>query len=359
MDRIPYGTKYAYDNLHYIFPLADIRTGSGFPDLVKSENGEDTPRAVIIISPEFKPEPDEMKSLIRFAADGENQVFISAMYFADTVLNMLHLRLNKKFYAEGDSTEVSLLDPATGEWVTYHYPGFSQDTYFEGIDTGYTRVLGKDFGGRPDFIRISYAKGGAIFIHLDPLRFSNFFLLYKGNESYFDMALSYMSAHTGIVEWSDYFRYTRKTDHFSALRFIMGNRSLRWAFWLTVLLFLLMFLVESKRKQRPVAEIPALRNASVDFVKTVGRLYFQQKNNQNLALKMVTAFLENIRSNYNLPTSVLNEEFANKLAFRTGRPVNEIRELIRLIHESRLKPDLSDQEIMDLHEQFNQFNKPV
>ena len=90
-------------------------------------------------------------------------------------------------------------------------------------------------------------------------------------------------------------------ESFSALHFILSKRSLRWAFWLTlILLFLLMFLVESKRKQRPIAEIPALRNASEDFVKTVGRLYFQQKNNQNLAAKMVAAFLENIRSTYNL-----------------------------------------------------------
>jgi hypothetical protein len=119
-----------------------------------------------------------------------------------------------------------------------------------------------------------------------------------------------------------------------------------------------MFILESKRKQRAVAEIPPLRNASEDFIKTVGRLYFQQKNNQNLFSKMITAFLENIRTTYQLSTSQLNEEFALKLAFRSGKPVNEVRQMIQFIYELRMKDELSDKELMELYEQINQFNKP-
>jgi hypothetical protein len=358
MDKIPYGTKYAYDNLPFIFPNADIRTSSRFPILFQNENTEDTLRALIFIGPKFMPDSDEMNSIIRFASLG-NQVFISAIYFEDTVMNMLHLKWRKNSYPEGDSTEVSLLDPRRGDWVTFRYPGFSHDPYFESIDPAYALILGKDHQGNPDFIRIPYPRGGAVFIHLNPLTFSNFFLLHRGNKSYYDIALSYMPAKTGVVEWSDYFRYGPRTENSSALNFILSNRSLRWAFWLTLLLFLLVFLIESKRKQRAIAQIPMPRNASEDFVKTVGRLYFQQKNNQNLAAKMITAFLENIRSNYNLSTSLLNEDFAHKLAFRMGRPVTEIMRLIHSIHEARLNPDLADQELMDLHQQINQFTKPA
>jgi hypothetical protein len=356
MDKIPYGTYFAHENLSYLFPNAVIRTSSQFPLLFQGESGGDTVRALIIMSPVFRPEPDEFKSIIRFAASG-NQVFISARYFNDTVMAMLHLKWNGNLYAGGDSAEFSLLDPDRSEWRKYIYPGYSSGAYFEAIDTGHAIVLGENSTGNPDFIRISYAKGGAIFIHLDPFVFTNFFLLHKKNKSYFDLAFSYLPKKTGVVEWSDYFRYGRERESFSTLRFILSNHALRWAFWLTLLLFLLMFLVESKRKQRPITEIPALRNASEDFVKTVGRLYFQQKDNQNLAAKMVAAFLENIRSVYHLSTSLLDEEFAHKLAFRTGRTVHEIRQMVHLIHEIRLKPVLSDQELMDLHHQINQFNK--
>ena len=359
LDKIPYGTKYTYDNLPFIFPDADIRTSNGVPILFQNEDADDTPRALIIVSPEFRPEPEEMHDLIRFASSGKHQVFISSLYFGDTVMSMLNLKLKENIFYFTDSTEISLLGPDQKQWINYGYPGYSNQSYFESIDTGYTKILGRGKTGKPDFICISYAKGGSIFIHLNPFAFTNFFLLHKKNRSYYDIALSYIPKNTSVVEWSDYFRYGRSRKTFSSLRFILSNRSLRWAFWLTIFLFLLMFCIESKRKQRSIAVIPAPRNVSEDFVKTVGRLYFQQKNNQNLAIKMITAFLENIRSAYNLSTSILDEEFTQKLAFRTGQPLFEIKQLVQLIHEVRVKPDLTDKELMDLHLQISQFNKPT
>jgi len=355
LDGIPYGTKYAYDNLPFIFPEADIRTNPGYPRAFQLNSGDDTLRALIILSPSFAPDSEEMNSIIRFASFG-NQVFISALDFNDTVMDMLHLKWAKNSFPE-DSAEISLMNPMTNRFENFSYPGYSLNSYFKSVDTAAAAVLGKDRDGNPDFIRIPFPQGGAIFIHLNPFAFTNFFLLHKKNMKYYDESFSYLPSGTRVVEWSDFFRYTTSEAHFSALRFILGNRSLRWAFWLTLLLFALLFLMEAKRKQRPITEIAPLKNASVDFVKTVGRLYFQQKNNQNLAAKMVAAFLENIRSAYNLSTSVLNDEFVHKLAFRTGKPLNEVKQIINLIHEVRLKQDLPDRELMDLHFQISQFNK--
>ena len=357
MDKIPYGTRYAFENLSSVFPKADIRTGNQFPILFQSESTEDTTRALIILGPLFAPEPDEMRSIIRYAASG-NQVFISAFNIEDTVMTMLHQKQIVKSFFLQDSSEVSILNPDHNEWENYSYPGYDLNNHFESVDSAYTSVLGRNSKGQANFIRIAYAHGGAIFIHLNPFGFSNFFLLHKKNKKYYDLALSYMPRQTGVVEWSDYFRYRKHSESFSALHFLLSKRSLRWAFWLTVLLFLLMFIVESKRKQRPIGEIQPLRNASEDFIKTVGRLYFQQKNNQNLFAKMVAAFLENVRSTYQLPTSELNEEFALRLAFRSGKPVEEIKQMIQFIYELRMKSDLTDKELMDFHEQINQFNKP-
>jgi hypothetical protein len=362
LDKIPYGTKYAYDNLNFIFPGAEIRTGNKLPVLYNDNDG-DSLRTLIIIGQEFYAGPEEMTSIIHFAASG-NQVFISASYFEDTVMSMLRLAVREDenfpdIVRRQDSGRISLFDPVQNAWIDYAYPGYANDDYLEIRDSIHTRVLGKNISGRPDFVRIPYAHGGAIFIHQNPFAFSNFFLLHGDNKSYYDLALSHLTKKTDLVEWSDYFRYRRGGSDFSALRFILSNRSLKWAFWLTVLLFLILFGIESKRKQRSIPQIPVLRNASEDFVKTVGRLYFQQKNNQNLATKMVAAFLENIRSSYNLSTSLLNEEFAHKLAFRAGRPVNEITQMLHLIHEVQLKSDLSDQELMELHQLINQFNKPI
>lgn len=357
MDKIPYGTKYAFDHLQTIFPKADIRTSGDFPQILQNDTTDDTLRTLMIISRRFTADSDEVNDLTRFASFG-NQIFISFVDTEDSVLGMFHLKWQRSFYPNEDSSETSILNPASGKFNQFEYPGYAMESYFDSLDTGFAEILGKNGSGKPDFIRIPFPQGGAIYIHLNPFAFTNFFLLHKENKSYYDLALSNLPAGTKVVEWSDYFRYS-KTNNFSAFHFININRSLHWAFWLTLFLFGMLFLVDSKRKQRPITEIPKLQNASVDFVKTIGRLYFQQKNNQNLAAKMVTAFLENVRSNYKLSTSILNDDFIQKLAFCTGMPVNETERLIYTIHEIRMKPQVSDREIMDLHQQINKFSKQV
>ena len=160
MDKIPYGTKYAFENLSFIFPKSEIQTSSRFPILFQTESDSNISKTILIIGPEFRPEADEMRSLIRFAAKGKNQIFISALNFGDTVLKMLHLTLKRNLMDEDDSAEVSILDPGDREWIKYAYPGYTSNSFIESIDTGYARILGTDKKGRPDFIRITYAKGG-------------------------------------------------------------------------------------------------------------------------------------------------------------------------------------------------------
>ena len=360
-DKIPYGSFYAFENLSSLFPKATIRPNALSPqtfyyDSVSPDDSSAYLKTYIIIGPTVIPEKGEVESMIHFAASG-HQLFISAMDFGDTLLDALHLKVSDSL-SRGykDSLRLSLYEPVRRDSVNYFYPGFCLDAYFVSIDTAHTQVLGRNYLGKPDFIRIAYRHGGAIFVHLAPMAFSNFFLLHRQNKSYYDYALSYLPKKTNEILWDDYFRYRRR-DNFSALHFILGNRSLRWAFWLIVVLFSLLYLIESKRKQRALVSIAAPGNASVDFVKTVGRLYLQQKNNQNLALKMIAAFLEHIRSAYHIPTSALNDDFSKKLALRTGREPDEIWKLVRAIHDVRMKSALTDPELMDLHQQMELFNK--
>lgn len=362
-DKIPYGTYYAFENLPSIFPKATVVTNNLSPqsfyyDSVVQGDSNSTLKAYIIIGPRVVPQEAEVESMIRFAASG-HQLFISSQDLGDHLLDALHLQISDSL-SRGleDSLLLNLYEPVSHDAMQYHYPGYCRDAYFVSVDTGHTQVLGTNYLGKPDFIRIPFRRGGAIFMHLAPLAFSNFFLLHLQNKSYYDFALSYLPKETTEVIWDDYFRYERRND-FSALQFILSNRSLKWAFWLIVSLFLLLYIFDSKRKQRALLSIAPPGNASVDFVRTVGRLYLQQKNNHNLALKMITAFLEQVRSAYLIPTSVLNDGFSKKLSLRTGRDPDMIRKLVGSIHEVRMKTELTDQELMDLHQQMELINKPV
>jgi hypothetical protein len=218
LDRVPYGTRYAYENLSSIFPHAEIRTSNRFPILFQNDGDADTLRTLIILTPAFFPEPEEMKSLVRFAAAG-NQVFISSRFFDDSVFSTLHIKLNRsvvrrisnisdslriqdsgkkkdpgiEFGSVKDSgAAVSILEPVRMNWMTYSYPGVFSENHFGELDSVHVRTIGRNELGEPDFIRIAYARGGAVFLHLEPRAFSNFFLLHNGNKSYYDQAFSWL-----------------------------------------------------------------------------------------------------------------------------------------------------------------------
>jgi hypothetical protein len=112
-----------------------------------------------------------------------------------------------------------------------------------------------------------------------------------------------------------------------------------------------------KRKQRPIEIIKPNSNASVAFAETVGRLYYQQKNNRHLADKMITYFYEHIRNKYFINTTALNNEFINSLAGKSGVSPIETNELFNLIKNIQEQENISDEELMELNLKIENFNK--
>ena len=69
----------------------------------------------------------------------------------------------------------------------------------------------------------------------------------------------------------------------------------------------------AKRKQRIVKVVKPLENTTVAFTKTIGNLYYETKDHNNLIDKKITYFLEYIRRVYYLDTQMLNEKFIKNL----------------------------------------------
>ena len=112
---------------------------------------------------------------------------------------------------------------------------------------------------------------------------------------------------------------------------------------------------ESKRKQRAIPVKPTLKNASVDFVQTIGRLYFQRKDNKNLAGKMITHFLEQVRQHYNIPTSNLDQHFEKKLSYKSGHNPDDVKELVQHIKVVQERPIVSDELLLAFNQKLDKF----
>jgi len=354
-DKIPYGTKVAYDGLSELFPNSTISTNDKPLSSLSSSEGK---KVYLIIGSSIDPSPTDINSLLDFVGEG-NHVFISARSYGDSLLHTLGVKASYRYFnfEAMDSLRLSIHQPVTGDSLSFAYPGDSWDGWVDSLDRQFTTVLGRDRNGRPDFLRFNYKGGGTLYLHFAPLAFSNFFLLHKQNIAYYQDALSYLPATIPEVVWDNYFIAPQHRGGSPLLGYLLRQPPLAWAFWLLLLLALLVYVFESKRRQRPIPVILPLQNSSLEFVRTIGRLYFQRRDNHNLAIKMVVHFQDEVRTRYNLVATALDEELVTRLAYRTGYQHEALSRLIGYMRTLPSKAYVPDEELMGFHRQLEAFYK--
>lgn len=368
-DKNPYGTWYAYEELKWLFPKAEVikfqeeKSAKKPAATVVNENEYWTKLyenkghvAQLIVSPTAYADAEQIQAAVEFINYG-NHLFLTAFDINETLLDSLQMKveLSPMNFDDEDSLSVSLNHPVTGLSDSFHYPGRGLDRYFSKIDTSHIIVLGTNSKGKPNFVKLEYENGASLYVHLAPLAFSNFFLLHRQNKQYFDQALSYLPPDVKLITWTKLERKEDSPNSFSALGWLMKQKSLSTALWLLLLLMAIVYLFESKRRQRIIPDIAPLRNASLDFVKTIGRLYFQRKDNNNLANKMMAHFLDHVRTRYNIRATTLDNEFEQRLSYKSGYPAEKVQSLVYLMQQVQNTPEAPDNLLLDLNQQLEQF----
>jgi hypothetical protein len=375
-DKIPYGVFAAYESMKSMFPNAHVTFERQEPGSWDSISLFGKHQALVIICPDFNADKYEMTNLVNFVENG-NDVFISAISVSDEATRVINADVNSiepliSFFSktgQSDTLTVSLRLPFNQVKQTWSYPGKQLDGYFSRVDTTTSTILGFDKRGRPDFIHLKAGKGN-LFVHLAPMAFTNYFLLHKQNIAYLEKIFSMISPATTKVLWDEYYltkRNERRRDNnkkswiqtLLGLQNDNGDHSIAAAFWLLLFLLLLYVILEMRRKQRHIPVIKKLQNDSLDFVKTIGRLYHDKGDHRNLCRKMAAYFLEHVRNRYKLPTSELNEEFVKNLHIKTGIAEEEIRPIIGYIRYLEEPVPISAQDLFVFHKQLESFYKKV
>ncbi|HEY2722373.1 MAG TPA: hypothetical protein VGI82_11640 [Chitinophagaceae bacterium] len=367
-DKIPYGLYVAYKNLSHIFPDASIIVNNKGPLNWRLWDGGVEKQALIAIVPVFRADEFEMKRIIDFIKSGNN-VFISTATVSYDIQTMLRCEIpdadavidNLSMNNSLDSFSVSLSAPPFSKGDQYSCPGKRLESYFSKFDSGTSTVLGNGIYILPDLIEFKAGKG-SLFLHLTPLAFTNYFLLYGDNMNYYNKVLSLIPRDTKKVIWDEFFLHKRFSgndsssgDSGSVLPALLRQRSFKAALLLLSILLLLFILQEMRRKQRPVPSLARPQNDSLEFVKTIGRLYYEKRDNKNLCKKMAAYFLEHIRSRYKLSTSGLDDEFIAVLQRKTAQPENNVREIISFINNIDGLQVISDEQLLQFHEKLEDF----
>jgi ABC-type taurine transport system substrate-binding protein len=122
-------------------------------------------------------------------------------------------------------------------------------------------------------------------------------------------------------------------------------------------MLLLYVLINGKRKQRIVPIIPPTQNTSVAYTEAVAGLYMVEKNNKNIADKMITYFNEHIRNRYFLHIYASNEDQVSLLSRKSGVAADQVKELYEHIQFISRTNQVTDTELLTLNMHIQNFYK--
>ncbi len=297
---------------------------------------------------------DESTQELLYFADHGNKIFISSETFPEKLMDSLKFDYSSKFNPT-DSILSWVANPNLGTEKINTTVGAGIN-YFQKIDTLNTEVLAYQINGKDTattFIRVPFGKGEFL-LHIQPNIFTNFHLLKNKNYQLAEKTLAY--AQSENIYWLIKGQSGEVISN-SKLRYILSQPPLKAA-WYVFLFGLLVFVIFNvKRKQRIVPIIKPVENTTVEFTKTIGNLYFQEGDHNNIIDKKIIYFLEKIRTEYLIDTSVLDENFEQKLQQKTGKKPEDVRKVVSLIKNFRKGYHQSiEADLLELNEAIEKIN---
>lgn len=369
-DKIPFGSYILHQEIQDILNVAPVENinQSCFIYLI----GNDYPAAsnkkmtYFFVNDYLYFDEEESEALLDFVHEG-HMAFLSAKHFSGILKDTLHIDTYTNYHFEETEATAKLYTTTYSEASTTFKKRFHQ-SYFTKIDTlnskalGYfspsekstTTTLDKEF--RPEvelnFIKVPHGKG-YFYLHTLPEAFSNYYLL-NGNANYASQVLSHLE--TDHLLWDEYKKSGRRFIE-TPMRFVLSESSLKWAYYLSIVGLVLFVIYKGKREQRIIPVREPLENTTVEFTKTIGDLYFQHRDYSNLIAKKITYFLERIRSQFYLNTTILDDSFAEKLAQKKGKNKEDVYTLVRLLQQLKDKNHHTEEDLISLNREIEKFER--
>jgi hypothetical protein len=375
-DKIPYGCELLYKVLPDVFPNQKI-TDEKVPIFSKKKKVKLPPKSnYLYVFRYFRADSLSLAKLLDYVQKGNSVFIASENFFA--LDDTLHFQTSYvQDLALNDSVSINFVNPTIKKSIDYKYQKQSADTYFEIKDSTKNHnsftVLGKNSKGFPNFIQVNFGKG-SFFLNTIPMAFTNFYMVKSDNSDYVFKALSYLPEQPTF--WDEYVnvmsigktaRSTSKSREAkgeddaeeSPFKFIVSQPALKWAYFITLSALLIYLIFEGKRRQRiiPIIEVP--QNTSLQFVETIGSLYYNQKDHKSIAEKKITHLLAYIRTKFYLKTTEIDQEFRSDLSNKSGISPREINDLFDYISFVQNNDYIAENQLITLNEQIENFYRNV
>ncbi|WP_431293585.1 DUF4350 domain-containing protein [Pedobacter sp. P26] len=279
-DKIPYGTYILYHRIKDILPNATIQQSkSAIYNTLKAKKFNKT--AYLIVAQKAEISKTDLDQLIKYMQN-DNDVFI-ATYDLGKVEKNLKLQAVSTMSAEGST--LNFTNPNLKTDANYGFDRGIGSQYYNKLDTNKATILGVNGNGKPNFIRYSYGQGN-LYLIAEPGFYTNFNLLDKYGAEYAAKTLSYLQGNTQVI-FDEYFSRQENTAT-DMLRVFFKHPELKYAYYLSIFSLIIFVFYDIKRRQRIIPIADPLTNSSLAFVNVVGSVYYNERNNLDLALKKST-----------------------------------------------------------------------
>jgi hypothetical protein len=351
-DKIPFGTYVIFHRIGDIFPGSRVET---FHEPVYNVINDHGIRhgTYLIICNDVNFNEFDFQKLKGFIKAGNN-VLISASYFGDQLKKELNIETATQLNNIKDAGGVKFINPSLDTNKIYSVGKGIGGVYFTQMDTSKAIVLGTDQTHHINYLKYSFGKG-SLYLNANPLMFTNYSVFNKSSEQYAAIALSFVKADNYII-WDQYYATGREDDG-SSMRVFLRNAMLRWAFYIAFFSLIAFVLFDIKRRQRIIPIIEPLKNSTLDFVTVVGQVYYEKRNNANIAQKKILYLLANLRDEYHVQINKIDQDFKDKLVSKLNIEPSFAGELVSYFQYINNQNSVSDSELIELNKLIEKFYK--
>lgn len=349
-DKNPYGSYLIGERLPDLFTNVDHSYFTIY-EMADSLTGN-----LFILSQKFMPSEEDAKSLLDFVSKGNNAFIAAGTIGNSNFLDTLGIEVKNLLFDQNLMDGIALKDTLflnfTNEKINQNSYPVQRSliyNYFEPNDQA--TVICTIDQDKPVVIQKKIGEG-CIYLCSTPIAFTNNYLLLENNNEFISKALSYLPDDK--LHWTEYYQSGRLEAR-TPLRYILSNDSLSIAYYVIITSLILFIAFEAKRRQRIIPIITPLTNSTLEFVSTLGNLYYQNSNHKNIAEKRILFFLEKLRSNYYLKNTDWSEEFMIEIAHKTENDLDATKSLFALISKIKNSAAISENTLKDLSTRLDNF----
>ena len=256
-------------------------------------------------------------------------------------------------YKKGSKDTVKFDWPYIDNNSSSRFQSYSSFTDKQSPNTEYSNFIGVKIGN------------GMIYWHCNPLLFSNlylsknnisgfehldaFFSHFKAQKWYWDHASVYPAREPMSKENDD---KPLKTS----MQYVFSQPALKLAWTILIITTILYGLFGAKRRQQQIPIVEANRNNSLEFVNTIGLLYYQQQDHKVIFEKMMQLFRSHLRQKYGLiikDEEMLDEDKIKHIVKRTDISESIIRDILE--NYMKIKSKFSNTDAVLSSETLNRF----